>query len=82
MNIDDLKNVFDFMYTGHVSTTETLFRTAKALGVTTLCNLVRFPYESPCVAINENHSDHLMSQCSRYYQENRFTDLALHCEVN
>lgn len=81
VNVSDLRPVFDFMYTGRITSTETLFRTAKALGVTTLSNLIiKCNYVTNCYLVSEDHSEFLMHQCRRYYEVNRFTDVAIHCE--
>jgi len=70
------------MYTGRIIGTESLFQTAKALGVTTLSNLlIKCNYASNSLLVSEDHADFLLHQCRKYYQTNRFTDVAIHCEV-
>uniref|UniRef100_A0A915I2I0 Uncharacterized protein n=1 Tax=Romanomermis culicivorax TaxID=13658 RepID=A0A915I2I0_ROMCU len=81
VNVEDLRLIFEYMYTGRVISTDTLFKTAKALGITTLTNLI---IKRNCmigsVLISDDHSNFLMHQCRRYYQENKFMDVAIHCE--
>lgn len=55
--------------------------TAKALGVVSLLPLLKDDPQPGCLIESESHANILLTQCRRYYQEGKFTDVSIHCQV-